>query len=199
MPRAPRIELAGAIYHVTSRGNRRERIFVDDHDRLRLLGIFDEGMSRFQADAFGFCLMGNHYHLVLRTHLANLSRVMHHLNGKYALAFNKRHRLEGHLFQRRFHAVLVERDAQLMVLCRYVELNPVRARLVSCAREWRWSSYNANAGFADAPAWLARRDLHELVLRRPVVTPEDGVVAAQAYADLVGNGAVAAPENWRKR
>ena len=199
MGRPLRVEFSGAIYHVTSRGNRRERIFVDDDDRLRLLDIVADAMGRFEADAFAFCLMGNHYHLVVRTHRANLSHVMQHLNGNYARAFNKRHSLSGHLFQRRFHAMLVDRDAYLMELCRYVELNPVRARLVSVVGDWRWSSYNANVGLAVAPTWLATRELHEYVLRRPVRAWADHAVAARAYTQLVADGIDVASESWRKR
>ena len=130
MSRPLRIEFLGAIYHVTSRGDRREPIFEDDTDRAALLGVVVEGMGRYDAQVLAFCLMGNHYHFVLHTRRANLSRLMRHLNGVYMQAYNCRHRKVGHLFQGRFKAILVDRDAYLLEVCRYVELNPVRTRMV---------------------------------------------------------------------
>ncbi len=196
MSRPLRIEFAGAIYHITSRGNRRAAIFVDSDDRRRMLDVIALAMARYDAELYAYCQMGNHYHLLLRTRRANLSRIMRHLNGEYARAFNLRHSLDGHLFQRRFHAVLVDRDAYLMEVCRYVELNPVRAGLVTRAAEWAWSSFKANTGLAAAPAWLATTELQRHVLQRDVVTFEDRQAAAQAYARHVEAGFDANP--WAK-
>ena len=106
MSRPLRIEFPGAIYHVTSRGDRREPIFLDDEDRRALLEVVAQAMQRFDAQALAYCLMGNHYHFVLQTHLANLSRLMRQINGVYTQAFNRRHGKVGHLFQGRFKAVL---------------------------------------------------------------------------------------------
>ena len=131
MSRPLRIEFPGAAYHVTSRGDRREPIFEDDTDRASLLGVVEEGMGRYDAQVLAYCLMGNHYHFVLHTRQANLSRLMRHLNGVYTQAYNRRHRKLGHLFQCRFNAILVDRDAYLLEVCRYVEFNPVRARMVT--------------------------------------------------------------------
>jgi len=131
MSRPLRIEFPGAIYHVTSRGDRREPIFEDDSDRAALLGVLEEGMQRFDAQVLAYYLMGNHYHSVLHTRRANLSRLMRHLNGVYTQAYNRRHGKVGHLFQGRFKAILVDRDAYLLEVCRYVELNPVRSRMVA--------------------------------------------------------------------
>ncbi|HET7864677.1 MAG TPA: transposase [Burkholderiaceae bacterium] len=131
MSRPLRIEFPGAIYHVTSRGDRREPIFVDDTDRAALHTVLAQGMQRFDAQVLAYCLMGNHYHFVLHTRQANLSRLMRHVNGVYSQPFNRRHGKVGHLFQGRFKAILVDREAYLLEVCRYVELNLVRAGMVA--------------------------------------------------------------------
>ena len=130
MARPLRIEYAGATYHVTSRGDRREPIFIDDDDRRAFLDVLGQALARFDAAVLAYCLMGNHYHLVLTTHGANLSALMRQLNGVYTQRFNRRHDKVGHVFQGRFKAILVDRDAYLLEVCRYVELNPVRAKMV---------------------------------------------------------------------
>ncbi|RRQ21110.1 transposase [Thiohalobacter thiocyanaticus] len=127
MARPLRIEVAGGLYHVTARGDRREDIYADEADRLHWLSIFDGVCDRFNWRCHGYCLMTNHYHLVVETPEANLSRGMRQLNGVYTQTFNRRHGLVGHLFQGRFKGILVEREAYLLELSRYVVLNPVRA------------------------------------------------------------------------
>ncbi len=131
MSRPLRIEFPGANYHVTSRGDWREPIFEDDTDRAALLGVVEEGMRRYDAQALAYCLMDNHYHFVLHTRQDNLSWLMRHLNRVYTQAYNRRHGKVGHLFQGRFKAILVDRDAYLLEVCRYVELNPVRAHMMA--------------------------------------------------------------------
>ena len=137
MSRPLRIEFPGAVYHVTSRGDRREPIYRDDEDRSRQLDVLAQAMDRFDARVLAYCQMGNHFHLVLHTRQANLSRLMRHVNGVYTQAFNQRHGLVGHLFQGRFKAILVDRDAYLLALCRYVERNPVAAGVVAEAGDWQ--------------------------------------------------------------
>ena len=105
MFRPLRIEFPGAVYHVTSRGDRREPIYRDDADRLCQLDVLAEALMRFDADVLTYCLMGNHYHLVVQTHAGQLSRLMRHLNGVYTQAFNRRHGRVGHLLQGRFKAL----------------------------------------------------------------------------------------------
>jgi len=117
------------VYHVTSRGDRRESIFADDQDRVALLAVVEQGLERFDAQMLAYCLMGNHYHFVLHTRSANLSLLMRHINGVCSQRYNRRHGLVGHLLQGRFKAILVDRDAYLLEVCRNVELNPVRACL----------------------------------------------------------------------
>ena len=146
MSRPLRIEFPNAIYHVTSRGDRREPIYRDEVDRQAQLDAIALGMERFDAQVLAYCQMGNHFHLVVHTRQANLSRLMRHVNGVYTQAFNQRHGLVGHLFQGRFKAILVDRDAYLLALCRYVERNPVAAGLVALPSDWVWSSCQAHMG-----------------------------------------------------
>lgn len=188
MSRPLRIEFEGAVYHVTSRGDRREPIFADDTDRQRLLAIVGQAMERFEARVYAYCLMGNHYHFVLCTAQPNLSRLMRHVNGVYTQDFNRRHDKVGHLFQGRFKAVLVDRDAYLLEVCRYVELNPVRAGLVDEPRAWRWSSHAANAGLAPAPEWLDTATLHGHWLGRDPRNAADRRRAAARHARFVAEG-----------
>jgi REP element-mobilizing transposase RayT len=188
MARPLRIEFPGAVYHVTARGDRRESIFADDTDRQVLLTIVEQGLERCDAQLLAFCLMHNHYHFVLQTQRANLSRLMRHINGVYSQRFNRRHGLVGHVLQGRFHAVLIDRDAYLLEACRYVDLNPVRAALVEDPGAWPWSSFRAHAGLAAPPRWLDSRTLHAHLLRRDVRTPADSRKAARMYAQWVAAG-----------
>jgi len=155
MARPLRIEFAGALYHLTSRGDRREAIYEDDEDRQRFLDTVAEVVERYNWVCHAYCLMSNHYHLVAETVEGNLSRGMRHLNGVYTQASNRRHGRSGHLFQGRFKGILVDRDAYLLELSRYVVLNPVRAGICEMPEEWPWSSYRAMIGTAPAPKWLA--------------------------------------------
>ncbi len=185
MSRPLRLEFPGAIYHATSRGDRREPIYRDDQDRLDQLSVLEQAATRFDAQVLAYCLMGNHYHLVLHTRHGNLSRFMRHLNGVYTQRFNRRHGLVGHLFQGRFKAILVDRDTYLFALCRYVERNPVAAGLVFHPGDWPWSSCRAHLGTAPTPPWLDSDGLHGYLLGRPVRNTADQRRAAARYADLV--------------
>jgi putative transposase len=155
MARPLRVEFAGAIYHITSRGNGRQPIFLDRPDWAGFLDILSSAIARFGWICHGYCLMENHYHLVMETPRGNLSRGMRHLNGVYTQFFNRRHKNVGHLLQGRYKAVLVERESHLLSLCRYVVLNPVRAGLVRLPGEWKWSSYRATVGQVKRPPYLA--------------------------------------------
>jgi putative transposase len=154
MSRPLRIELASALYHVTSRGDRREAIYRDEQDRAAWLIVLGEVCARLNWRCHAYCEMTNHYHFVVETADANLSKGMRQLNGVYTQATNRRHGLVGHLFQGRFKAILVERDAYLLELSRYVVLNPVRATMVRAPEDWPWSSYRAMLGQASTPVWL---------------------------------------------
>lgn len=154
MARPLRIELAGGLYHVTSRGDRREDIYRSDEDRVEWLTLLGQVCARFHWRCHAWCQMGNHFHLVLETPKANLSPGMRQLNGVYTQQFNRRHAQVGHLFQGRFKAILVERETYLLQLARYVVLNPLRAGMVARPEDWPWSSYRAMAGTASTPEWL---------------------------------------------
>jgi putative transposase len=154
MARPLRIEYPGAVYHVTSRGNARQDIVMDDRDRTAFLTLLAHVLDRFGWVCHAYCLMNNHYHLLLETPRANLSLGMRQLNGRYTQVFNRRHHRVGHLLQGRFTAILVEKEAHLLELCRYVVLNPVRAKIVTHPRLWMWSSYRGTAGELTGPGWL---------------------------------------------
>jgi putative transposase len=196
MSRPLRLEFPGAIYHVTSRGDRRESIYRDDDDRLAQLAVIGQAMDRFDAQVLAFCQMDNHFHLVLHTRRANLSRTMRHINGVYTQQFNRRHGLAGHLFQGRFKAILVDRDAHLLALCRHVEGNPVAAGLVGDAGDWPWSSYAAHVRAAAAPDWLDTDGLHGYLLGHAVQTDKDRAKAAKRYAALVQKQSTDGPTFW---
>ena len=154
MARPVRIEFPGALYHITSRGNRKEKIFEDDKDRNIFLEIIASVAERHNWLLFAYCLMYNHYHLLIETPDGNLSMGMRQLNGVYTQRFNKRHKRPGHLFQGRFKAILVEKEGYLLELCRYVVLNPVRAEIVNYPWQWQWSSYLATAGVIKVPKFF---------------------------------------------
>ena len=154
MSRPLRIEYPGALYHVTARGNARSHIYRDDTDREDFLATLAGVVKRFGWVCHAYCLMGNHFHLLIETPKPNLSMGMRQLNGVYTQHFNRRHRRAGHLFQGRFKAILVERDSYLLELARYIVLNPVRAKMVKSAAHYPWSSYRATLGTAPAPKGL---------------------------------------------
>jgi putative transposase len=154
MARPIRIEYAGALYHVTSRGDRREDIFVDDEDRLIWLEVFSQVCHRFNWRCHAWCLMDNHYHIVIETIEGNLSQGMRQLNGVFTQKSNRRHGRVGHVFQGRFKAILVQKDAYLLELSRYVVLNPIRAGMVTDLSDWKWSSYPAMIGVVSSSDWL---------------------------------------------
>lgn len=155
MTRPVRIEFEGALYHITSRGDRREDIYDDDEDRIRFLEILEQVCERDNWVCHAYCLMTNHYHLLIETPDANLSRGMRQLNGVYTQAYNRRHGCVGHLFQGRYKAILVDANSYLLELSRYIVLNPVRAKMVNQPNEWLWSSYLAMIGEKPSLKWLA--------------------------------------------
>ena len=155
MSRPLRIEFPGAFYHVTARGNRREAIYEDDGDRRLFFDVLGDVVENFGWLCHAYCLMTNHYHLVVETPDGNLARGMRQLNGVYTQKINRRYRRGGHLFQGRYKAIVVDADGYLLELARYVVLNPVRAGMVGDPGAWTWSSYRAMTGEAAPPPWLA--------------------------------------------
>ncbi len=154
MARPLRIEYPNAVYHVTSRGNARNKIFLSEQDRENFLFVLGSVVKRFNWLCHAYCLMDNHYHLMIETPDANLSRGMRQLNGVYTQKYNWWHSKTGHIFQGRYKSILVEKENYLLKLCRYVVLNPVRADMVHKPAEWKWSSFEATAGLKPVPDYL---------------------------------------------
>jgi len=157
MGRPLRIEYPGALYHVTSRGNEKRRIFLQDSDRLRFLRILEEYHERYGILIHNYVLMNNHYHLILETPRGNLLKVMHGLNGGYTGYFNRKHGRVGHLFQGRYTGILVDRDSYLLQLSRYLHLNPVVAKIVERPEQYKWSSYRSFIREGKQLGWVEYR------------------------------------------
>jgi putative transposase len=194
MARPPRLEIAGAVYligaHCPYAGSSRAMAgagpaFTDETDRAEMRALFEQALLRFDAQALAYCLLPDHYHLLLFTRRANLSPLMRHINGVYTQHHQRRHGTVGPLFQGRFHAVLVDRERYLLDACRYIDLNPVRMGLVREASEWPGSSFRALAGLEPAPDWLDVGGLHTFLLGRPALTPAQHRLAGERYARLV--------------
>lgn len=154
MARPLRIEFAGALYHVTARGNAQQDIYGDDDDRHQFLALLDNVVKWHDWYCHAYCLMDNHYHLLIETGTPSLSKGMKLLNGSYTQYLNRKQRRVGHVFQGRFKAILVQKDAYLLELARYIVLNPVRAQMVRHSKDWPWSSYRATAGYGTAEPCL---------------------------------------------
>jgi putative transposase len=146
MTRPLRIEYPGAVYHITSRGNEKKAVYKDDQDCKNFLNTLQHVNHRYNWICHAYCLMGNHYHLLIETPDGNLSIGMRQLNGVYTQLFNRQHRRIGHLFQGRYKAILIQKETHLLEVCRYVVLNPVRAGMVKRPEDWQWSSYRGTAG-----------------------------------------------------
>lgn len=156
MARPLRINYPGAFYHVTSRGNERKNVFKSKRDREKFFEYFESAAQRYDAVIHAFCLMDNHYHLLIETPSGNLSQIMRHINGAYTTYFNVKRERSGHLFQGRYKAILVEIDEYAKELSRYIHLNPVRAEMVKTPEEYEWSSYRFYIGENKPPKWLYR-------------------------------------------
>ncbi|MFT7490708.1 MAG: putative transposase [Pseudohongiellaceae bacterium] len=154
MARLLRIEFPNALYHVTSRGDGRDDIYCVNNDRINFLKVLNQVCERFNWVCHSYCLMTNHYHLLIETPEGNLSQGMRHLNGVYTQRVNRSHNRVGHVFQGRYKAILVDKESYLLELSRYIVLNPVRAGMVNAAKDWSWSSYQSTAGLSVCPAWL---------------------------------------------
>lgn len=181
MTRPLRIEFPGALYHVTGRGDRLNSIYRDVTDRYVWLEVLDLVCTRFHFVIHAYCQMTNHYHLLVETVEGNLAQGMRQLNGIYSQRLNRRHDLVGHVFQGRYHAVLVQKEAHLLELARYLVLNPVRARMAETADEWHWSSYHFMLDATGKPAWLNA----EWLLGQFGVS---SVQAVEAYRQFVAAG-----------
>lgn len=178
MARPLRIVYPGAFYHVTSRGNEQKDVFKSQKDRERFLEYLETATESYGAVIHAYCLMSNHYHLLLETPVGNLSQIMRHINGAYTTYFNVKRKRAGHLFQGRYKALLVEFDAYALELSRYIHLNPVRAGIVVSPEEYFWSSYRSYIGQSSAPRWLYMKAVLEYFGNR-----ETG--AKKKYRDFV--------------
>ncbi len=187
MARPLRLEFPGAFYHVTARGDRQEPIFEDDSDRFVFLDLLGKEVLQQGWVLYAFCLMGNHYHLLVETPEPNLVKGMRRLNGVYTQAFNRRHGRVGHVLQGRYKSILVDKDSYLLELCRYVVLNPVRAGMAHSAEDWHWSSYGPTVGAVPCPPWLAAD--------RVLALFGEGAAARRAYGRFVAQG-TGRPSPW---
>ena len=154
MARQLRIEYPGAFYHVTSRGNQKQSVFFSPWDKARFLDCLDEAHEKLDLLVHSYCLMENHYHLMLETRQANLSKIMHFINTSFTVYLNKRYKRVGHLFQGRFKAILLEAETYAQELSRYIHLNPLRAGIVRRPEDYPWSSLREYLGQRKPPRWL---------------------------------------------
>ena len=155
MPRNHRIPSTNSWYHVVCRGNRKGPIFLDDEDRFLFAEILLDVLMNDKIICATYCLMDNHFHILLSTPEANISRAMQRLNGRYAQAFNKKYQLSGHLFQGRFYSSLIETEFHFLTIARYIELNPVTADLVGSPESWKWSGYRGLIGIESCAPFLS--------------------------------------------
>ena len=154
MGRPLRIEYPDAFYDITARGNERQNIFRSNRDRERFLGYLESASDRYKAIIHTYCLMDNHYHILLQTPAGNLSQIMHHINGAYTNYFNVKRKRSGHLFQGRYKALLVDIDGYAQELSRYIHLNPVKAGMVKKPEQYKWSSYRDYINVNKSSKWL---------------------------------------------
>lgn len=154
MTRPLRIQYPGAFYHVTSRGNEKRDIFLDGIDRTKFLFYLKRANERYKAVIHVYCLMNNHYHLLIETPEGNLSSIIHHINTSYTTYFNKKRKRIGHLFQGRFKSILVDKDSYALELSRYIHLNPIRAGFVGKPEDFEWTSLRDYIGETRRLPWL---------------------------------------------
>lgn len=167
MPRSKRVQRARGWYHVFNRGAARREIFLSDSDRYKFLDLLAEVCERFHCEIHAYCLMGNHYHLILYTHEKNLAEIMHYLVGNYTRKFNLRHGLDGPLFRKRYNAIPIEEDFYLFTLSRYIHRNPLAANMVENLANYRWSSYTVYLDLFQRPSWLYTDTLLSIFYNTP--------------------------------
>lgn len=160
MSRPQRIEFEGAYYHVMNRGRGRDDIFHGDVYFETFLQTLEEAVERFNVEVHSYCLMSNHYHLLIKTPEANLQRAMRHINGVYTQRYNRLKGCDGSLFRGRYKSILVDSDEYLLHVSKYIHLNPIEAKLVDSLDDYSWSSYRAYVGKCKAPSWLSRREVY---------------------------------------
>ena len=196
MPRPPRIEYEHAFYHVMNRGKARQMICHGDIYYETFLMTVAEACQRFDCIVHAYCLMGNHYHLIIETPNANLSRVMRHINGVYTQRYNRLNKTDGPLFRGRYKAILVDQDSYLLRLTRYIHRNPIDMKrpLVTQLAEYRWSSYPAYIGKNKPPEWLCQDKTYRMLGHKERYTGYEAYVLAgvdQETADFYRKGNMA--------
>jgi REP element-mobilizing transposase RayT len=181
MPRPPRIDYEGAFHHVMNRGRARQVIFHSEIYFEAFLKTLEEAYERFDAIIHGYCLMSNHYHLIIETPKANLSRIMRHINGVYTQRYNRLKNSDGPLFRGRYRAILVDEDAYLLQLSRYIHRNPIETRkpMVEDLVDYPWSSYSAYINHSPCPHWLYRDKVYRMLGKKQKYS---------GYATYVGEG-----------
>ncbi|HWO40388.1 MAG TPA: transposase [Candidatus Eisenbacteria bacterium] len=177
MPRPPRLEYPGALYHVIARGNRQQSIFHEKRDYLKFLDSLAENVRRYNFHLYAYVLMTNHFHLLLEQERLPLSRFMQVLLTSYAQWHNQRYRHVGHLFQGRYRSLVCDKESYLLELTRYIHLNPVRAKMVTRPDEYPWSSYRVYLGEPSRP-YVETETVLQLLAETPAA-------ARQAYRDFV--------------
>ncbi len=209
MVRPLRVEYPSALYHVMSRGNASQDIFIDDLDRKNFLFVLAEAIKTHNLICHAYCLMDNHYHLSLETPEGNLSRAMQDINAIYTQKFNQKYQRAGHVLQGRYQAHVIEKETYLLEVVRYIVLNPVRAHLVDHPRLWRWSNYNATAGHLKSPDWLENQSTLQLFGRKKMDAQKkyrtfvkEGIGGKSPYDDLEEGIILGSPqfvhEIWEK-
>lgn len=176
MARPYRLQIENGLYHLTSRGNQKAKIYLDEVDHKKFLEYIANAKERYKIYVYAYILMSNHYHLLIETTQENLSKMMHYVNGSYTSYFNCRHKKSGHLFQGRYKSILVDKEAYFMELTRYIHLNPVRAHIVDAPGEYEWSSYQEYTG--RRKAWLIDKDRVKLYMD----------IDNKGYEQFVGEG-----------
>ena len=193
MSRPPRIEFPNALYHLTSRSSAQQPVFTDNDDRAAFLTVLAQCCERMDASVHAYCLLNDHYQLVLTTRRANLSALMRQLNGVYTQAVNRRRGNDGPVFQGRFKSIVVDRKTYFLRLCQQVDLSPVRLGAVRDAAKWKWSSYGAHTGVVACPPWLDGESVQSAVLGQAPTTGAMRERAQQQYATQLATAAAQPP------
>lgn len=201
MSRPLRIEYPGALYHIIARGNERSNIYLSDHDRNQFLHVLSQIISSHNWLCHAYCLMDNHYHILIETPEGNLSKGMRDLNGVYSQRFNRIHGRDGHLFQGRFKSHIIEKETYLLEVARYIVLNPVRAKIIKYPQDWKWSSYRATAGYrkphrALSTDWILGSfgDQKEESIREYRRFVSDGIIDKNPFDDVVEGNILGYPQ-----
>tara|TARA_B100000315_G_scaffold33208_1_gene27881 strand:+ start:376 stop:1365 length:990 start_codon:yes stop_codon:yes gene_type:complete len=187
MVRPLRIEYPGATCHITSRGNERKEIFKDDKDRRKFLETLSQSREIYNIEVFSYVLMKNHFHLLIKTPLGNLSMFMRHFNITYTSYFNRRHKRVGHLYQGRYKSMVIDSEEYLSVVSRYIHLNPVRVKTIRKKSIEEKINYLKNYKWSSFPGFIGRKKMEELVNYEPVLLDFGGVNAGgrKEYQELI--------------